>query len=326
MFGFLAEPSVSRGEAQVAALPDEDGASAKTFSGDQPPPTPVRPEHEVPDAQAVASEGKRRGNVSKDELDRSMIIWTRAAAVFTAFLALLACLQAWIIWGQLGEIKTAREGGDKPFADQISVMQDQVKAIQGQVNQIMAKQRPWLAVSDLKSNDIAVYPVGPGILIDASYKITNFGYFPAVEVFISTALIFSDRESFDDQSARNLCNEHPRIDDKLLAGYSNLILPGQVLELIGYPLRPNFATIFSHGVENLVNAGVRSVAADFFLAGCITYRTLGSEILHHTGFAYKAQIIDARMPDYTFARLPLDKGPVRGNLVVIPTPYGNFAD
>lgn len=255
-----------------------------------------------------------------------MIIWTRAAAVFTAFLALLACLQAWIIWGQLGEIKTAREGGDKPFADQISAMQDQAKIIQEKFNQIMAKQRPWLAVSDLKYNDVTVYPVGPGVLIDASYKITNFGHFPAVEVFINTALIFSDRESFDNQSARNLCNEHPRIDDKLLAGYSNLILPGQVLELISYPLRPNFAAIFSHSIESLVNAGVSSVAVDFFLAGCITYRTLGSEILHHTGFAYKAQSIDAEIPDHPFARIPLDKGPVKGNLVVIPTPYGNFAD
>ena len=288
---------------------------------------PVGPEHKTPNAQAVASEGKRGRNASKDDLDRSMVIWTRAVAVFTAFLAFLAGLQAWIIWGQWGEMKATREGGDKSFDAQLAVMQAQAKATQGQLDQMTVDQRPWLAISDLKFNDITVYPVGAGILIDSSYKLTNLGRSPATEVIINTNLVFSDRESFNDQSTRSLCNEHPSTDDRLLATHNETILPRQVVMLESYPLlKINFAATFSHHIEELENAGVSSVAADFFLAGCITYESLGNEAFHHTGFAYKAQGLNVKMPGYPFARIPFDKGLVKEDLVVLPSPYGNFAD
>ena len=85
-----------------------------------------------------------------------MVNWTRAVAVFTAFLALLAGFQAWIIWGQLGEMKAAREGGDRSMADQMDVMRTQAKAMQGQfdlMNQQMQDarqtQRAFITVSDV---------------------------------------------------------------------------------------------------------------------------------------------------------------------------------
>lgn len=282
-------------------------------------------------------EKRRAEKKQQNPADRA----ARSTARATWFIALLTIAtigvgisQFRIYEGQLNEMRAAREGSDKSFAAQLAVMQAQTRAMQGQaqamqgqLDQMTADQRPWLAVSDLRFNDIVVYPVGAGILIDTSYKVTNLGRSPATDVFIKTALIFSERENFNGRLTRDLCNEHPSTDERLLATYSETVLPTQVLFLESGPmLKIDLAATFSHRIEDLENAGVSSIAADFFLVGCITYKALRSGAFHHTGFAYKAQDLDIKLPGFPFTRVPFEKGIVKDNLIVMPSPYGNFAD
>ncbi len=279
---------------EVNALPDKDGASAKTCNGDQPPPTPVGPEHETPDAQAVTSKGERRRNVSKDELDRSMVNWTRAVAVFTAFLALLAGLQAWIIWGQWGEMKAAREGGDKSFADQIAVMQ-------GQLNQMNLAQRPWVKLESSQPDSLTSDDAY-GVSFWAKVVVSNVGHSPAQNVSVTADLLIRDFDPSINEGMKAACQKGDT-DSWIIPGQP--IFPGQTQTINGDGLTSWIIDI--HRIRNArlgrINNTFNNKAATgdtmraaawaneiakfpFFapiaLVGCINYRSPDNRILYQT--------------------------------------------
>ena len=58
-------------------------------------------------------------------------------------------------------------------------------------------------------------------------------------------------------------------------------------------------------------------------AGCITYKTAGDDVLHHTGFAFNVRVD----PIHTMKIELGSKGEVySGPLDITPSPLGNFAD
>ena len=104
--------------------------------------------------------------------------------------------------GQLDEMRQTREGSDQSFAAQLAVMQAQTKAMQGQLDQMTAAQRPWLLSHDLAVEGIDVISDAHAIMISANYKITNYGQSPAVDVFINTGLFIDGIDAMDGAFAR----------------------------------------------------------------------------------------------------------------------------
>ena len=105
----------------------------------------VAPKDGTLSSEATRPEGEDDAAPPKDDFDRDLVrwtrglfLWTRVMAVFTGALVLTAALQFWVMQGQLGEMKTAREGGDKSTADQLAVMRDQAAAMQSQSTQMQA--------------------------------------------------------------------------------------------------------------------------------------------------------------------------------------------
>lgn len=233
-----------------------------------------------------------------------------------------------ILQGQLDEMKATREGSDKSFGDQLAVMRDQASAMRGQLNQMTATRRPWIAVDDFTITGIEIFPAGAGVIVDSRFKMVNLGQSPAVNVFISTALIFSGSEDFSSAIAKRICRPRPKGEDDLLDSYKSIVLPGESVELKSFHGAPSLAAAFSHSIEKPDGRTREDVEANFILAGCITYQVLGDSESHRTGFAYKATSLDLKDPDYKrVLKIPTDKGVVKDVVLTsVPFQAGNFAD
>ncbi len=119
----------------------------------------------------------------------------------------------------------------------------------------------------------------------------------------------------------------PSNSERLFIKYNDVILPEQTLNIEGFP---SLAGTFSHNTEKLQQAGRDTIDADFILAACITYKVLGSDALHATGFALKAQSLNFRAPKYDPEPILIEIGK-KGDVkitppILFPAPYGNFAD
>lgn len=265
----------------------------------------------------------------------------------TVVVAGAAISQFFIFQGQLQEMRATREGAEASTADQMAVMRDQAKAMQGQLDQMQAAQRPWLLVDGMSVSGIEQFPVGSGITAFARYKLTNLGRSPATAIFIKTALILKSLDKFDAGSVRKLCLPQPTSeDDRILAEYSDTVLPGQTETIGGI----GDAASFSHSIKNIdaerdaankaaqdaaTKAGIPNAITNkptkgwgtlFItptLVGCVTYKTPGSDVTHETGFAF-----DAR--NGFFSNIPVEvgqKGTIfDGRLDVTPSSIGNFAN
>ena len=308
-------------------MTDHDGC-------DQPqtPRDGKKPSRIARSVSAIQSYLKKRRSEKKQQTAADRAARSTARATwFIAFLTLATiCVgvsQYLIFSRQLDEMRRTREDGDKSFADQLAVMQAQANAMQGQLDQMAVDQRPWLSVSNLSVDGLRVFPVGAGVLASATYKVINLGHSPAVAVFINTDLVFVGIDKFDDWTARQLCKPQPAGEERLMVTYSDAILPGQTLNINGWPSE---AGSFSHSTRALEDAGRYNINADFILTGCVTYRLLGSDILHETGFAFRTQAFQLQGPQHTVVPLPIEidqKGEVRtGPLITTPSSYGNFAN
>jgi hypothetical protein len=114
-------------------LGNEPEGDPKAGKAQQPPAAPIIPEDKAPDCQATTAERDHKAEPPEEKLDRDLVRWTRALAIFTGVLVVASVLQFWVMRGQLDEMKATREGGDKSMVDQLAIMQAQAKAMQHQV-------------------------------------------------------------------------------------------------------------------------------------------------------------------------------------------------
>ena len=130
---------------------------------------------------------------------------------------------------------------------QADAMQAQTRAMQGQLGQMEAAQRAWLLVDNLSVSQIQQFPAGSGIVAFATYRLRNLGHSPATAIFIKTALVLRDLNQFDTKAAHSVCKPQPAGSERLLAEYSDTILPGQaeIIDGIGD------AASFDHSIENI---------------------------------------------------------------------------
>ena len=303
-----------------------------------PAPLPV-PEHGAPRGEETKAEGEKQAEPSQSQLDRDMVRWTRALAFFTAALVIAAALQFWAMRGQLREMRATREGGDKSFADQIAIMQAQAKAMQGQLTQMALNERPWLAVSDLSFQQVETFAVGAGIVVSASYKVTNIGHSPARRVFINTALFLPDVDVFDEQRARALCKKAPPADSPNERRYTYTILPGQTETIDGFYME---AATFNRRIGDDIEKRARDhggvIDTTLILAGCVSYLEAPEDKWAKTGFAFEVGVwaeevhYQRSVINHLLLPIPLKIGE-KGALAVggssiraIHFPVGNFAD
>lgn len=177
---------------------------------------------------------------------------------------------------------------------QADAMRDQAKAMQGQLDQMTAAQRPWMLARDLTVEGVDVLPDDAIIMFSTGYKVTNFGQSPATDVFINTGLFIEGVDAIDVDAIRKLCKSRPLGSGLFLRFYRDMMGPKQTEEIIGFPIQNG---IFVRDTRSLEESGISKVNANFVLGGCITYRFLGGDILHKTGFAIRAQSARVRIID-----------------------------
>lgn len=226
---------------------------------------------------------------------------------------------------------------------QADAMQAEAKAMQGQLVQMETAQRAWLLVDDLSVGNIEQFPAGAGIVAFAKYRITNLGHSPATGIFINTALVFKGLDQFDADSIRRICMARPSEDERTLAEYSGIILPGrtQVIDGIGE------GASFSHAIDSIESErdaqnreaqnigqklgfrvpgkpakGWGSLFIDPTLAGCVTYKVGGSDALHETGFAFNAHNGILNIPVEVGQKGEVFSGPLQ----ITSSAVGNFAN
>ena len=166
----------------------------------------------------------------------------------------------------------------------------QAQAAQGQLDQMTAAQRPWVLTSELSIERVDILPDIAAIMASTNYKVTNFGQSPAMDVFVTTALFIEGLDAVDKSAIRALCKPHPVGSELFLYFYRYVMASGKVEEIFGFPIQNG---VFAREIRSLEKRGITKVDANFVLGGCITYKFLGSDILHETGFAIRAQ--DARV-------------------------------
>jgi hypothetical protein len=200
-----------------------DGAvgrgAANPNNAGKPRKTPPMPEDKGPNGNEAAQQ----------KLDRDMVRWTRALASFTGALAIIAILQFWAMRGQLDERTATRESSDRSFADQVSLMQAQTKAMQGQLDQISLAQRPWVKLVNIEptslSSDNEV-----GVQLWTKIAVENVGHSPAQNVSVTADLLIDGFDPPPDQGMVDACRKG-RTGSWVIPGRP--VFPGQTQNIDG---------------------------------------------------------------------------------------------
>jgi flagellar basal body-associated protein FliL len=130
-----------------------------------------------------------------DERDRAKrervtIIVLISTAIFAFLAAVAAGASAWIFYGQLDTMRATREESNRSASDQLKLLGDQTKAIQGQLSQMQEAQRAWIELDEAKAVNLTVDHYYISILVDFVYK--NVGHSPAEDVTVYPDLVISD--------------------------------------------------------------------------------------------------------------------------------------
>lgn len=187
-------------ECEGGTLENEPEGDPKAGEAQPPPAAPVIPEGKALDCQTTTADRDDKTEPSEEKIDRDLVRWTRALAIFTGVLVVASILQFWVMRGQLDEMKATREGGDKSMADQMAVMRDQAKAMQGQLaitQQEMADtrqtQRAFITVSDYVVTKASGDSGGNASCWNFQPVIVNAGGSPTMDMRYSTEVIYKIR-------------------------------------------------------------------------------------------------------------------------------------
>ena len=104
-------------------------------------------------------------------------------------------------------------------------MRDQAKAMQGQLDQMTAAQRPWMLAHNLTVEGVDILPDDAIIMFSTGYKVTNFGQSPATDVFINTGLFVEGVDATDVDAIRKLCKPRPLGNALFLRFYRDIMGP-----------------------------------------------------------------------------------------------------
>lgn len=252
----------------------------------------ARSPDEQDEANGAAGSRQDRQHNARNPLRR--ITFSEWVTAFIGFGSLVVSCLTYQIAADTSDLKAA-VGNLTNLASQARLqadaMQTQAKAMQGQLDQMTAARRPWLLTHDLAVETIDVIPDIPMIMISANYKITNFGQSPAVDVFINTGLFVDGIDPIHVGIIRNLCARRP-FGSELFFFYRDIMTPGKTEEIIGFPILNG---AFTRDIRSLQEKRMSKVDANFVLGGCITYRFLGNDTLHETGFAIRARSARVRI-------------------------------
>jgi hypothetical protein len=242
-----------------------------------------------------------------DERDRAKREWvTIIVLISTAIFALLAAVaagtSAWIFYGQLDEMRAAREASDRSAADQLKLLGDQTKAIQGQLSQMALAERPWVMLTDIKPQSLSSDDEA-GVSFWVKLSVKNVGHSPAQNVSVTGQLLIHDSSQFPEPTMRAVCHETQ----------GSFVIPGQVL----FPDQtqnvdgdnPRGFDILAERIWAARDARIKSVDrthyvnparaeawiaelskfpfhAQLDLVGCINYRSPDNSALYQTGFIF----------------------------------------
>ena len=279
-------------------LENEPEGDPKASEAQQPPTAPVIPEGKEPDCQTTTTERDNKTKPPEEKPDRDLVRWTRALAIFTGVLVVASILQFWVMRGQLDEMKATREGGDKSMTDQLAVMRDQAKAMQGQLDEMATAQRPWIVITNQKVGSIWGR-AQVGYNATGLFDITNSGHSPAFNVQIVHRLVAIDYAAAQIRPAQAVaCNEG---------------IKPEVEKMPGPTVFPNETATISSDGAGISDADVAKYtnrrSADYaqlplVLTGCVIYQSADGVELHHTPFAF---LIEGRIdPTSTVPMVPSD--------------------
>ena len=256
-------------------MENEPEGSPKADDAQQPPAPPIIPEGKAPGRQATATESESKADPAEKQLDRDLVNWTRMLAFFTGALVLAAALQFWALRGQLDEMRTTRESSDKWMTAQLKVMGDQTKAMQGQLDEMKAEQRPWVSVTIEDQPIVTIAPKKSTVSL--TFTIKNVGHSVALG---ATADYSADGEyNGIGIPITDPCAQPGRFNIR----DSRTLFPGEVYTTRRYGL------LFGGWVlaDTHVPTGPPIPTLVVKVSGCVTYTYEGSPIKHHTPFIYR---------------------------------------
>jgi hypothetical protein len=259
-------------EDERGALEHEQKGGPKADNAQQPPTAAIIPEGEAPGRQTTTAESESEPHQAKDKLDRDLVRWTRVLAFFTGALVLAAGLQFWAMRGQLSEMKTAREGGEKSMVDQLAAMN-------GQLAQMRIAQRPWIKPVVLTPTWGVVNSTE--VAFGVEFRIKNIGSSPALHVSAAIRLVVPQRVPFRNGNLLMICQEIiPRSgpDVMLFPHEETTIRDGELPIVIKTDQQEILNRLRNHPGEQ----GQPYTAFD--IQGCVTYSSAEDNQIYYTAF------------------------------------------
>jgi hypothetical protein len=230
-------------------------------------------------AQAIHTYRHERGTYERrrSKNDQVTVVILSVTALF-ALLAFLASAVADVFfYGQLGEMKTARESSEGSFADQLSVLQTQAYAMQGQLNQMVLAQRPWIPAKASVTSDLR-FNVGASLAtFDFRFELENTGHSPAFDVSVVTypiTIVARRKQTAEVSKQTALCNV------RNTSGPT--IFPGEPV----FHTIPESLSATNPDQDYVLGRGTPGATIEIGVLGCILYRSYGSEEIHRTPFFF----------------------------------------
>jgi hypothetical protein len=255
---------------------------------------------DIPNSQQAISEKTLVDRI--DRSDRWMIVLTAVIALSTLVSAVIFGKQLIAMHGQLNEMRATREGGDAAFAAQLAVMRDQAKAMQGQLDQTVLAERPWVMLTDIKPQSLSSDDRA-GVFFLVNLAVKNVGHLPAQNVSVIGEVLIHEPLQLPEQAMRSVCHE----------AHGSFVIPGQVI----FPDQtqnvdgdnPGSFGIVAEKIWAARDARIKSVDraqylnpalaeaviaelskfpfyAPLDLVGCINYRSSDNSALYQTGFIF----------------------------------------
>lgn len=196
-------------------LEDKHERGDDANNGEPPPTAPLIPESSAPNPQKTYAKSSAQANKTSDHLDRELVRWTRWLAFFTAALVFAAILQFW-------EMETTRRSSDQSTTNQLTVMRAQAKAMQGQLDQMAAAQRPWIEITSVDVLKIEI--ANDWVFVWADVSIKNVGHSPAVDVHIQPELRLEISTTEEPTQVQSACD---KAKTSAYHFYQSVLFPGE---------------------------------------------------------------------------------------------------
>jgi hypothetical protein len=102
--------------------------------------------------------------------------------------------------------------------EQLGVMRDQANAMQGQIDQMVMAERPWVMLTDVKPESLSSDDKA-GVLFWGRLSVKNVGHLPAQNVSVTGQLLIHDSLQLPEEAMRTVCHE----------AQGSFVIPGKVL-------------------------------------------------------------------------------------------------